>query len=170
MSAEPTRRLLLALAAGTPLALAGCKGITALGPPPALSANVVTLDQAISAEERMVAGYQAAQVALAAHPGPAATITALLSEHQAHLAQLRASLVLPRRLATASPSPAGSRFLIPSGGPAQIVAALQAAEAAAVTRLTDLLTSVPPALAQLMASISASEAAHVIVLSQTALS
>lgn len=169
MRSDPARRLLLtAAAAGLPLLLAGCKGIQVLGPPPKPGADVTTLDQAIADEEQMVARYQAAAPALAGHQKATATITALLAEHQAHLAQLRARLILPPRLATASPSPSPSPSGV-SGSPAQVMATLKAAERAATARLTAQLTAVPSPLAQLMASISASEAAHVFALNQAGL-
>lgn len=181
MVAEPTRRVMLAAATAGSLGLAGCKGIAALGPLPKLSVDVVTLEHAIAAEELMVATYRAALGQLAA-TGPAgagaagggaagraaqrlsAAVTAIHAEHQAHLTRLRARLVLPPRLAKTkiraarpSPLPAGSHG---------IIGALVADERAAAARLTGQLLDAPPALAQLMASIAASEAAHVVYLSR----
>ena len=171
MTAEPTRRLVLA-AAGS-LALAGCRGISVLGPVPKPGADVVTLRDAIDAEELMVARYQSAQDALAAAGGTAsparagtgarAIVADLLAEHQAHLRQLQARLVLPPRLATASPRPSPTPPPAPSGQH-RILAELATAEAAASDRLIGQLAHVPPELAQLMASIAASEAVHVVLL------
>ena len=173
MTAEPTRRLVLAAAAASTLTLAGCKGIGVLGPLPKPGADVVTLGDAIAAEELMVATYQAAQGALAASGGTASPAKAgagarsliadLLAEHQAHLRQLRARLVLPPRLATASPRPSPTPPPVPSGRH-RILAELASAEAAASDRLIRQLAHVPPELAQLMASIAASEAVHVVLL------
>lgn len=171
MTAEPTRRLVLAAAAAGSLALAGCKGISALGPLPKPGADVVTLDDAIDAEELMVARYQSAQGVLAASggtaspakPGTRALVADLLAEHQAHLRQLRARLVLPPRLATASPRPSPTPRPVPSGQH-RILTELATAEAAASDRLIGQLAHVPPELAQLMASIAASEAVHVVLL------
>ena len=165
MVAEPTRRVMLASVAAGSLALAGCKGIAALGPVPKPSLDVVTLEHAIEAEELMVATYRAAASQLAAGGTAArlgAVVTAILAEHQAHLTRLRARLVLPPRLA---------RTKLRSGRPAPlpadthgIIDALVAGERAAAGRLTGQLLDAPPALAQLMASIAASEAAHVVYL------
>ncbi|HYK34301.1 MAG TPA: ferritin-like domain-containing protein [Streptosporangiaceae bacterium] len=163
--AEPTRRVMLAAAAAGSLGLAGCKGIAALGPLPNISPDVVTLEHAIEAEELMVATYRAAAGQLAASGNGqrlSAVVTAIQAEHQAHVTRLRARLVLPPRLARTkfaagrpSPLPADSHG---------IIGALVADERAAAARLTSQLLHAPPALAQLMASIAASEAAHVIYL------
>ena len=173
MTADPTRRLVLAAAAAGSLTLAGCKGISVLGPLPKPGADVVALRHAIAAEELMVARYQSAQGALTASGGTAspgkagagasALVAALLAEHQAHLRQLRARLVLPPRLATAPPRPSPTPPPVPPGQH-RILTELGTAEAAASDRLIGLLARVPPELAQLMASIAASEAAHVVLL------
>lgn len=169
MVAEPTRRLMLAAAAAASVGLAGCKGIAALGPLPKPSADVVTLEHAIAAEELMVATYRAAaeqlatsQAAGAAAQRLSAAVTAIHAEHQAHLAGLRARLVLPPRLARTKVRP-GRPSPLPAGGKG-IIGALVAGERAAAARLTGQLLDAPPALAQLMASIAASEAAHVVYL------
>jgi hypothetical protein len=164
---------MLAAAAAGSLGLAGCKGIAALGPLPKLSPDVVTLEHAIEAEKLMVATYRAAARQLAAG-GPtgraaggdgrqlSAVVTAIQAEHAAHLARLRARLVLPPRLAK-SRFPAGQPAPLPADSQG-LVGALVSSERAATTRLTSQLLDVPPALAELMASIAASEAAHVVYL------
>lgn len=167
--------MLAAAAAAGSLTLAGCKGITALGPVPRPGRDVVTLEHAIAAEELMVARYQAAVTALTAAPGSAssktasakAAVTAILAEHEAHLAQLRSRLVLPPRFRTAKPKPSPAPPPLPAGRHA-ILAELTSAESAASDRLIGWLTDAPAALAQLMASIAASEAAHVVVLGHPA--
>jgi hypothetical protein len=173
--AQPSRRLVLTAAAAGSLTIAGCKGITALGPVPKLGLDVVTLEHAINAEELMVARYRSAVTALAAEIGPGAVsakgrsarakaeVEAILTEHEAHLERLKARLVLPQRLATARPRPSPTPSPLPSGRHA-ILAALTAAETTASERLIRWLNDAPPALAQLMASIAASEAAHVVLL------
>jgi hypothetical protein len=176
--AQPSRRLVLAAAAAGSLTVGGCKGITALGPVPKLGRDVVTLEHAIDAEELMVARYRSAVTALtaltagtgqgsAAGTGKSARAKAevegILRQHQAHLAQLKSRLVLPQRLATAKPRPSPTPPPVPSGRHA-ILAELTTAEATASDRLIGWLADVPPALAQLMASIAASEAAHVVLL------
>jgi hypothetical protein len=167
--AEPTRRVMLAAVAAGSLALAGCKGIAALGPVPKPSLDVVTLEHAIAAEKLMVASYLTAAEQLAAAGSAdsesqrlSAAVAAIHAEHRAHLTRLRARLVLPPRLAKTkfragrpSPLPADTQG---------IISALVADERAAAARLTRQLLDAPPALAQLMASIAASEAAHVVYL------
>lgn len=166
VSAEPTRRMLLAAAGSGTLLLAGCKGIAALGPLPTLAPDVRTLDEAIRAEELMVATYEAALSALGAGPGAGRltpVLATVLADHRAHLAQLRKRLVLPPRLATARPRQSLPPPALPAGR-GRIVGSLLAAEREAAARLARQLLDVPPALAQLMASIGASEAAHVVVI------
>ena len=161
--AEPTRRVMIAAAVAGSLGLAGCKGIAALGPLPKVSADVVTLEHAIAAEELMVATYRAAAEQLAGTAQRLGNlVTSVQAEHQAHLASLRARLVLPPRLARTKVR-AGRLAPLPAGSQA-IVGALVADERAAAARLTSQLLDAPPALAQLMASIAASEAAHVVYL------
>jgi hypothetical protein len=165
VSAEPTRRVLLGGAVAGTLLLAGCKGISALGPVPPVSSDVTTLDHAIRAEELMVASYRAAQAMPASDARTASLVSRLLAEHTAHLAALRSRLVLPPRLASASPEPSPTPPALPAQRGAALTALAQA-EQAAVTRLSSQLLTVPPPLAQLMASIAASEAAHVVLLDQ----
>ena len=158
-----TRRVVLGGAASAigALGLAGCKGITALGPVPGIPAEVVMLEQVIAGEEAMVDLYAAAARESSSASDVIATIRA---EHEAHLVQLRSRLVLPPRLAGTKIRP--SRTISPPRG-AGMLAALAAAERAAAARLTTQLAHVPPGLAQLMASISASEAAHIVYLRHT---
>ena len=173
MVAETTRRLVLAAMAAGSLTLAGCKGIAVLGPVPELGTDVVTLGHAIVAEELMVARYEAALSS-----GAARRVSSLIqlvhAEHLAHLDQLRSRLILPhgpasRRIASlgltsASPRPSPTPPPVPSGRH-RVLAALAAAETDASDRLIGWIPAAPPALAQLMASIAAAEAAHVVVLS-----
>ncbi len=113
----------------------------------------------------MVASYRAAQAMPGNGARTASLVSLLLAEHTAHLAVLRSRLVLPPRLATASPEPSPTPPALPAQRGAALTALAQA-EQAAVTRLTSQLLTVPPPLAQLMASIAASEAAHVVLLDQ----
>ncbi|HXP19381.1 MAG TPA: hypothetical protein VN840_07025 [Streptosporangiaceae bacterium] len=164
MAADPTRRVVLTAAAAVPVLLAGCKGVGALAPLPGLAPDVVALDHAIAAEQLMVVRYQAALDALTSKGKEMTVIRALLGEHQEHLDQLRGRLILPPRLATASPGPTPTAP--PLAGDGQLLADLAAAEQAASARLLRQLLEVPPALAQLMASIGASEAAHAVLLAR----
>ncbi len=61
-----------------------------------------------------------------------------------------------------TPSAAGTAAT--GSGPAAALAALEAAEAGAARSLDSRLILAPPALAQLMASIAASEASHALLL------
>ena len=123
----------------------------------------------------MIAHYGAVLRTAHGRGGPAASLTAalepLLAEHRAHLAQLRSRLIIPAGgSASASPSPSGR----PAGAqpvptaPAAAVAFLKNAEQAAATALLARLVTAPSSLAQLFASISASEATHVPVLDTVA--
>jgi hypothetical protein len=161
----PRRRVLAASAAALPalLATAGCRSSDAFTGPdplagrPALSPDVITLQSVIAAERDMIALYQAAVKGIPA--SRARALEGLLAQHRQHLARLQARLVLPAPSAT--PSPSSSR----SAAPARVsIARLRAAERASATGLVRRLGSVPPALAQLFASIAASDATHAAVL------
>jgi hypothetical protein len=153
--------------------LAGCKGLTALGPVPHVSADVVTLEHVISAEETMVAIYQAAVNQLgntsitSGNGSDAQTVAAIHAEHVEHLRQLQARLILPPRYAKRTSS-SGKHPKPPQLPPdaKAVIATLAGYEHAAATKLTSDLVAVPAALAQLMASIAASESAHVVYLHQ----
>ncbi len=160
--------MLAASAAALPalLATAGCRSSDAFAGPdplagrPALSPDVITLQEVITAERAMIALYQAA---VNGGTRPARTLEGLLAQHRQHLSPLQARLVLPSGSASASPSSSSS----PSSSPARgrvTIAQLRAAERASATDLVRRLVSVPPALAQLFASIAASDATHVVAL------
>jgi hypothetical protein len=168
----PRRRVLAASAAALPalLAIAGCRSSDAFAGPdplagrPALSPDVITLQEAIKAERAMIALYQAA---VNGGTRPARTLEGLLAEHRQHLSRLQARLVLPPGSGSASPSPSPSpsSSSSPSRAPRRVtIAQLRAAERASATDLVRRLVSVPPALAQLFASIAASDATHVVAL------
>ncbi|HMD26804.1 MAG TPA: hypothetical protein VKH61_22105 [Streptosporangiaceae bacterium] len=161
----PRRRVLAASAAALPalLATAGCRSSDAFAGPdpladrPALSPDVITLQEVITAERAMIALYQAAM-----NGEPASRVRVLeglLAQHRQHLAELQARLVLP----SASPTPVASASR--SAAPRRTtIARLRTAERASATDLVRRLVSVPPALAQLFASIAASDATHVAAL------
>jgi hypothetical protein len=179
VAAHPTRRVVLAAAAALPLAaVSGCAGPDVLATPPKPAPDVSVLRSAIAAEQLMVDRYTAALSRARATGGssgggwPAgltAALEPLLAEHQAHLARLRSRLVVPAGsrdagLASAGPSAsAGDQPLVPAT-PEAAVAFLRGAEQAAAAALADGLLRVPGSLAQIFASISASEATHVPVL------
>jgi hypothetical protein len=156
--------VLAASAAALPalLATAGCRSSDVFAGPdplagrPALSPDVITLQEVITAERVMIALYQAA---VNTRPARTPVLAQMLAQHRQHLAALQARLVLPAGWGSASPSP--------SRGPASArvtIAQLRAAERASATDLVRRLVSVPPALAQLFASIAASDATHVVAL------
>ena len=170
MAAGPTRRAVIAAAAALPLAaVSGCGGVDVLGRPPSPAPDVRLLQAAIAAEDLMIARYAAVLRDVrspgAAAGGSPAALTAvlepLLAEHRAHLAQLRSRLLGPA--GRASPSPPVRKAAPPAMPPdrAAAVAFLRAAEQAAATAMLDRLPGAPASLAQLFASISASEATHV---------
>ena len=171
MPADQTRRAVLAAtAASLPLlALSGCKGVGALATPPRPAPDVAVLKAAIAAEEVMIARYDAVITRSARLAG---SLRPLRAEHQSHLVQLRSRLIVPPGSAAASPSPSPSRSgraaAVPGPVPAGTAAAisyLQAAERHAASTLLHQLIAVSPSLAQLMASVAASEATHVAALS-----
>ena len=168
MPADQTRRAVLAAtAASLPLlALSGCKGVGALATPPRPAPDVAVLKAAIAAEEVMIARYDAVITRSARLAG---SLRPLRAEHQSHLVQLRSRLIVPPGGAPASPSPSRSG---PAAGPGPVPAGaaaailyLQAAERHAASTLLHQLIAVSPSLAQLMASVAASEATHVAALS-----
>ncbi len=170
MRADLRRRSVLAAgAAAVPLLAAGCKGVRVLGTPPKPSREVGVLDEAISAEQVMIARYRSA---VNASPSLAGTLRPLLAQHQAHLAALQARLIVPpgapatTALATTGPAATGSATPEPAspGTPATTLPALAAAEDAAAATFTTLLAAVSPSLAQLLASVAASEASHAVLL------
>ena len=158
------RRVLAATAAALPLVIAGCKGLGALGTPPKPAADVAVTRDAITVESNLIARYGAV---LAAVPSLAGELRPLLAQHHDHLARLRARLIIPRGAAQPSASPSGTTSPRPApvpGTPAGAVADLRDAENAAAAALLAHLDAAPPSLAQLLASISASEATHALIL------
>jgi hypothetical protein len=164
----PRRRVLLASAAALPLLLgtAGCRssdvftGPDPLAGRPPLGHDVLTLQAVIAAEENMIDVYQ---LAISGNSGTsrARTLRSLLAQHQQHLVQLKARLIVPPG-ASASPSPSSAS---PSPRASTVsMDRLRAAERASAADLVRRLATAPPALAQLLASIAASDATHVTAL------
>jgi hypothetical protein len=160
----PRRRVLLASAAALPLLLgaAGCRssdvftGPDPLAGRPPLGHDVLTLQAVIAAEENMIDLYQ---LAIGGDSGTtrARTLRSLLAQHQQHLVQLKARLIVPPG-ASASPSPSSAS---PSPRASTVsITRLRAAERASAADLVRRLVTAPPALAQLLASIAASDATH----------
>ena len=156
--------MLLASAAALPLLLgaAGCRssdvftGPDPLAGRPPLGHDVLTLQAVITAEENMIDLYQLAISGDSGTPR-ARTLRPLLAQHQQHLVQLKARLIVPPG-ASASPSPSSAS---PSPRASTVsITRLRAAERASAADLVRRLATAPPALAQLLASIAASDATH----------
>jgi hypothetical protein len=157
------RRVLAAATAALPLVIAGCKGVGALGTPPKPAADVAVVKDAILMETRTIARYDAV---LAAMPDLAAELRPLLAQHHEHLARLRARLITPRAGPAASPSarPSASTAGPVPGTPAAALGYLRDTEDAAAAALLAHFGVATASLAQLLASISASEATHALIL------
>ena len=166
----PRRRTLLASAATLPLLLAaaGCRssdvftGPDPLAGRPPLGHDVLTLKAVIAAEENLIGLYRTAIGGDHATASRLRTLRSLLGQHEQHLARLKAMLVTPP---AASPSPSHPGPSPSSPRPARVsMTRLRAAERASAASLVRQLATAPPALAQLLASIAASDATHVTAL------
>ena len=140
------------------LALSACKGPAVLSAPPSVSPQTRALLHAVTAEQNLIFIYNKA---IAAYSGLAPMLAPLRAEHEAHLAKLRARVIEPPGkqvpdVVTAKPALGATQ--------SAALAQLRAAEQAAVTTLMSRLNGASPSLAQLYASIAASEATHVSVL------
>jgi hypothetical protein len=156
-----SRRQLLAASPTTLplfLSLSACAGPAVLSGPPAASAQTTALLHAVTAELNLIWIYNRA---VAAYSGLGPALAPLRAEHQAHLAQLRARVIEPSGKRV--PDTVTAR---PGLGSTQVAALrqLQSAEQTAVTTLMGRLAGASPSLAQLYASIAASEATHASVL------
>jgi hypothetical protein len=152
--ADLRRRSVLAAAGVAVSVLAtGCKGVGGLGTRPRPQPDVAVLRAAIGTEQALIARYRSA---LAASPGLKGALDPVLDQHLAHLAALRSRLIG----ATVAPHPETSAAV----GQAGPLGALADAEQAAAAALVSRLATASPSLAQLLASISASEASHAALL------
>jgi hypothetical protein len=172
----PRRRVLLASAAALPalLGTAGCRssdvftGPDPLAGPPRPAPDVITLQAVIAAEHTMVQLYQAA-IGRDRAAARARGLEPLLAEHQQHLTRLWARLIVPPGApASASASPGATASSSPgaaSPAPRRVtITRLRGAERASAADLVRRLGTVEPTLAQLFASIAASDATHVAAL------
>jgi hypothetical protein len=157
--------VLLASATALPLLLAtaGCRSSDLFAGPdplagrPRPSHDAVTLQAVIAAEENLVHLYR---TAINGDSGASRDLGPLLAQHEQHLASLRGRLIVPAGT-PATPTPRPS----PSRAPARVtIPGLLAAERASAASLVQRLAFVQPALAQLFASIAASDITHVAVL------
>jgi hypothetical protein len=156
-----SRRQLLAASPTTLplfLALSACAGPAVLSAPPTPSPETQTLLHAVTAELDLIWIYNKA---ITAYSGLAPTLAPLRTEHAAHLAQLRARVIEPPGKHLPDTVTAGP----PLGATqADALVQLRGAEQSAVTTLMGRLSSASPSLAQLYASIAASESTHVSIL------
>jgi len=168
--------VLLASAAALPLLLgtAGCRssdvftGPDPLAGRPPLGHDVLTLQAVIAAEENMIDLYR---LAISGDSGTsrARTLRSLQGQHQQHLVQLKARLIVPpawgvRGDGQSPRERGGSGGGRPPRASTVSITRLRAAERASAADLVRRLATAPPALAQLLASIAASDATHVTAL------
>jgi hypothetical protein len=156
-----SRRQLLAASPTTLplfLALSACKGPAVLSGPPPLSDQTQMLLHAVTAEQNLIWIYGKA---LAGYPALRPTLAPLLAEHRAHLARFAARVVEPPGKKVTDTVTARPALAATADG---ALAQLRDAEQAAVTRLLSRLGGASPSLAQLYASVAASEATHAAML------
>jgi hypothetical protein len=161
----------LASAAALPVLLgtASCRsedlftGPDPLAGPPSPAPAVVTLQAVIAAEHTMIELYRAA-IGGDRAAARANGLERLVAEHEQHLARLRARLIVPAGT-QASPSPSPGTASAAGAPRGRVtIARLRAAERASAAGLVQRLGPVEPTLAQLFASIAASDATHVTAL------
>jgi hypothetical protein len=157
-----SRRQLLAASPTTLpviLALSACKGPAVLSGPPPVAHQTQMLLHAVSAEQDLIWLYKQAMAGYGGALRP--TLAPLLAEHQAHLASLGARIVEPPGKKV--PDTVTARPPLDATADGALVQ-LRAAEQAAVARLLSRLGGASASLAQLYASVAASEATHVTTL------
>jgi hypothetical protein len=156
-----SRRQLLAASPALSLflALSGCKGPPVLSAPPTVSPGTQMLLHSVTAELNLIWLYD---TAIAAHSGLTPVLAPLRAEHEAHRQQLSSRVIEPPGKHVAAAVTAR-----PALGATQqaVLAQLRQAEQAAVKTLMSRLGGASPSLAQLYASVAASEATHASVLS-----
>jgi hypothetical protein len=157
------RQLLAASTTTLPLflALSGCREPAVLAGPPPLSADVRVLFTAVTDEQNLISLYKRT---MAVYSDLAPALAPLLAEHDAHLAQLRARIIEPPGKSVPDKVTSKPRIPATSAGAAAL---LRTSEQAASTAQLRRLAAASPSLAQLYASIAASEATHVTVLDRT---
>jgi hypothetical protein len=154
-----TRRTVLRLAVGTALGAVtalGLDGCAADGPEPEWISGPDPLSALRTATLRLAGLYEAT---IAAQPTLASRLGPLYDDHRAHAAALARELALPAD--SNAPTPGGRADTDSSGGPADALAALLAAEKAAVTEATDACLAAPDWRVPLLGSIAACRASHV---------
>ena len=142
-------------------ATASCGTPDLLAPPPGPSPSVRTLRASITAEQSLVDGYHRV---LAAYPALTAMLHPFLTQHDQHLAELKSRLIIPPHV-KATPLPAPPAPARPPASARAAVTMLGDAERSAAGAQLGRLATATPSLAQLLASIAASEATHAVALS-----
>lgn len=156
----PSRRVLLGSSLLLTVSCGRLGGVGAEDDDP----DVSVIRQVIKAEEGLVASYADAR---RRHPDLATRIDPVAAQHREHLAALRRRLGAVPATPSAAPSPASDPLRVPRplpDSPELAIAALQADEDAAARARVDDLRRASGALAQLLASVGASEASHVVLL------
>jgi hypothetical protein len=153
------RRMLTVVLGSSALAVTACQEPAALRKPPGLSASVRTLRASITAEQGLVDSYHDV---IRRFPQLSGRLNSFLAQHEQHLAQLRGRLVVPPHV-TMSPIPSPAATSPATSAEAAVESLVRAEQTAAATQL-GRLKGAPPALAQLLASIAASEATHAVAL------
>ena len=148
MSVSPSRRRVLQAAALAPGAalLAACRSDRRA--PARVDPDVALRQAAVAREQALLARYAALRPE---SPAVAAAVAAVVSDHQQHLLALSAATQEP----SASPAPSPALATLPELASAE--------RAAAAGHAADALTASAP-LAQLLASLAASEASHPVAL------
>lgn len=162
MTSPPiSRRVLLAVAGAAALAAGGCRGVQ--WHPTPITPDESALRAAITAKERIIARYAATEAA--ADGGQAELLRELLGRHEEHLGAMLDRL--PPRPEEEEEDPALAASLGPEPETPLSPGALSVAERSAAARHARLAAQASDAgLAQLLASISACEAAHAWILEQ----
>ncbi|WP_169943932.1 hypothetical protein [Microbispora sp. H11081] len=158
-----TRRVLLGSAAMAGLAAVGCSsGTDEPAAPASPDPQTVLLTSLIAGKERLVSLYGSTAAAL---PDRAAALEPFRQRHVAHLRALRELLPPAGGAGTfpASPAPSPSPSPSPSEERASVKALRDAERRAAAARPAQMATA-SPVLSQLLASIGACEAVHVVAL------
>jgi hypothetical protein len=153
------RRVLTTVLGSSALAVTACGVPEALKKPPGLSASVRALRASITAEQGLVDSYHDV---IRRFPQLSGRLNSFLAQHEQHLAQLRGRLVVPPHV-TMSPIPSPAATSPATSAEAAVESLVRAEQTAAATQLSRL-KGAPPALAQLLASIAASEATHAVAL------
>ena len=166
------------LGASGALAAAACQGEEAPRPPPQPNPDERLRREVAADVRRLLAGYAAT---VERHPGSAAQLAPLMSEHGVHLQALdprAASSAAPPSATPSSPTQTAPTASTPAASgrptdpavpdtPAAARELLARGERTAAQRRVQQLVAASPKLARLIAAIGASEAAHAVLLSRS---